>query len=90
MEAREPPQRLDRAFETTRLYAEAVRNVAREMNVAFTDAWTALWRASGEDERSLNRYLSDGLHLNAEGYRVWMLFPNRKSRLGLIAAAGHI
>ncbi|RDB24244.1 Isoamyl acetate-hydrolyzing esterase 1 [Hypsizygus marmoreus] len=70
LESRNPPKSLDRTFETTRAYAEAVRDVAQEKQVGFTDAWTVLWKAAGEDERSLARFLNDGLHLNGEGYRV--------------------
>jgi len=32
--------------------------------------WTALWEAAGQDEGSLDKYLRDGLHLNAEGYTI--------------------
>ncbi|KAG6831291.1 hypothetical protein H0H92_011498 [Tricholoma furcatifolium] len=70
LESREEPRSLDREFGTTRQYAEAVKNVAREKNVAFTDVWTALWEAADKDEQSLSKFLYDGLHLNAEGYQV--------------------
>jgi len=61
---------LDREFETTRAYANAVKEVAHAKQVAFVDIWTELWQAAGENERALSKYLTDGLHLNKEGYRV--------------------
>jgi lysophospholipase L1-like esterase len=71
--SREVPRLLDRDFETTRKYAEAVEQVAREKKVGFTDVWNVLWEASGENERALSKYLYDGLHLNKEGYKVWAI-----------------
>ncbi|KAF8810141.1 SGNH hydrolase [Phlegmacium glaucopus] len=70
LESRQPPQALDRDFEVTRAYAEGVRQVAQSENVALVDVWSALWEAAGEDEKSLKFFLRDGLHLNAEGYRI--------------------
>ncbi|KAJ3508749.1 hypothetical protein NLJ89_g5584 [Agrocybe chaxingu] len=70
LESRNPPLKLDREFETTRSYAQAVRDVASEKGVAFVDVWNLLWEASGQNEQELSRFLSDGLHLNAEGYRI--------------------
>lgn len=68
--SRDPPQLLDRRFETTKQYAEAVGNVAQEKQVAFTDVWTVLYEAAGKDEKSLSKFLYDGLHLNKAGYEV--------------------
>ncbi|KAI6036077.1 SGNH hydrolase-type esterase domain-containing protein [Pisolithus microcarpus] len=34
------------------------------------DVWTAMWDASGQDERALEEFLYDGLHLNEAGYEV--------------------
>lgn len=70
LESRQPPLALDREFEVTKAYAEGVREVALSENVALVDVWTALWEAAGKDETSLAKFLRDGLHLNAEGYRV--------------------
>ncbi|KAG6845178.1 hypothetical protein H0H87_012735 [Tephrocybe sp. NHM501043] len=70
LESREPARLLDRDFETTRKYADAVKGVAQEKGVAVTDVWTALWEAAGKVEPSLSRFMYDGLHLNAEGYEV--------------------
>uniref|UniRef100_A0A0W0F936 SGNH hydrolase-type esterase domain-containing protein n=1 Tax=Moniliophthora roreri TaxID=221103 RepID=A0A0W0F936_MONRR len=69
-ESRSPPRELDRLFDTTKEYAEAVKDVAREEEVAVVDIWSALWDASGHEQAQLSRYLNDGLHLNAAGYAV--------------------
>lgn len=61
---------LDRIFETTEEYAEAVKDVAREEEVGVVDAWTLLWEAAGKVEKNLDRYLCDGLHLTRDGYQV--------------------
>lgn len=61
---------LDRDFEVTRAYADAVREAAREENVALVDVWTRFWEAAGKQERGLERVLWDGLHPNPEGYSV--------------------
>jgi isoamyl acetate esterase len=70
LESRQPPLTLDRDFEVTKAYAESVRKVAQSEDVALVDVWSALWEAGGKDEISLTKFLNDGLHLNAEGYRV--------------------
>ena len=68
--ARDPPLALDRHFEVTKAYARAVKEVAEAENVGFVDIWTALWDAAGHEEKSLGKYLRDGLHLNEQGYEV--------------------
>ncbi|KAL0580246.1 isoamyl acetate-hydrolyzing esterase [Marasmius crinis-equi] len=70
LESRTPPQELDRLFETTKRYAEAVKDAASEEEVAVVDIWSAFWDGSGHDERNLSKFLTDGLHLNKEGYTV--------------------
>jgi len=70
LESRVPPFALDRDFEVTKAYAESVREVSRSEDVALVDVWSAVWEAAGEDEKSLSKFLRDGLHLNAEGYRI--------------------
>jgi isoamyl acetate esterase len=70
LESREPPQALDRLFDTTKEYAEVVKRVAQEKGVGVVDAWTALWEGAGKDEHALKKYLSDGLHLSEDGYEV--------------------
>lgn len=70
LQSRNPPLALDRLFETTESYARAVQEIGDEENVAVVDAWTLLWDATGKDEASLDRYLTDGLHLSGAGYEV--------------------
>jgi len=70
LESRDPPKLLDRNFETTRAYAQAVKDVALEKEVGFTDVWGILWQAAGKREEALSAYLYDGLHLNLAGYKV--------------------
>ncbi|KAF9009422.1 SGNH hydrolase-type esterase domain-containing protein [Cyathus striatus] len=70
LENRNPPLKLDRLFDTTKEYAEAVKNVAEEAKVGLVDVWSALWEAVGKDEKSLSKVLTDGLHLNADGYGI--------------------
>ncbi|KAF8638911.1 hypothetical protein AX17_001962 [Amanita inopinata Kibby_2008] len=67
---RNPPQALDRTFETTREYAKAVKRVAATENVAVVDLWTAMFEAAGENERNLSKFLIDGLHPNEAGYKL--------------------
>ena len=73
---------LDRTIERTRSFARAVREVVDELKVkekkgaialvevhdAIEDA--ALADMNGDREKGLERYLSDGLHLTGDGYRV--------------------
>lgn len=59
-----------RVFAETKLYAEAVREVGAEVGVPVADVWTEIWEAAGRDERACERFLQDGLHLNAAGYEV--------------------
>ncbi|KAF5391475.1 hypothetical protein D9757_001940 [Collybiopsis confluens] len=70
LEGRSPPLQLDRDFETTRRYAEIVKDVALEKKVGIVDIWTRIWDAAGRDEGALNKYLGDGLHLNGAGYEL--------------------
>jgi len=68
--ARDPPQQLDREFDVTRQYAEAVKGVGAEKGVPVLDVWTLLYEAAGRDERKLDKFMDDGLHLNAVGYEL--------------------
>ncbi|EIN07809.1 SGNH hydrolase [Punctularia strigosozonata HHB-11173 SS5] len=65
-----PPQPLDRDFEVTKAYAQAVRDVGAALSVPVADVWTPVWKAAGESEEALKAYLIDGLHLNADGYDI--------------------
>ncbi|KAJ7273555.1 GDSL Lipase/Acylhydrolase [Mycena haematopus] len=67
---RNPSLALDRLFDTTKEYAEGVREAAAGSNVAVADIWMAMWKAAGENEQALSRYLSDGLHLTRDGYAI--------------------
>jgi len=70
LQAKEPPKLLDRTFETTRKYAEAVEGVGEKESIPVVDIWNALYDAAGRDERALCRFLWDGLHLNSAGYEI--------------------
>ncbi|KAI0648236.1 SGNH hydrolase [Trametes meyenii] len=68
--AKSPPRELDREFETTRRYAEAVGEVGREEGVPVVDLWGALYEAAGREEEKLEGFLTDGLHVNERGYAI--------------------
>lgn len=70
LESRNPPLALDRLFDTTRTYAEAVQEVGDEQGVTTVDVWTLIWEAANRDEAALDQFLVDGLHLNGAGYQV--------------------
>ncbi|KAG2147129.1 SGNH hydrolase-type esterase domain-containing protein [Suillus cothurnatus] len=59
-----------RAFETTRSYAGAVREVGEKENVPVADVWTKIFDAAGRSEEACEKYLSDGLHLTSDGYNI--------------------
>lgn len=59
-----------RIFAETKTYAEAVKEVGAQVGVPVADVWTNIWEAAGRDERACERFLHDGLHLNAAGYEV--------------------
>ena len=67
---RTPPRPLDRSFEVTAKYAEAVREVGKKENVPVIDVYTKLWEGCGKVEENLVKYLYDGLHVNADAYDV--------------------
>jgi lysophospholipase L1-like esterase len=67
---RNPPLKLDREFEVTRQYAQAVEQVAREEGLPFVDVWNKIWDAAKHDEAEVRKFLTDGLHLNEAGYAV--------------------
>ncbi|KAF5365627.1 hypothetical protein D9758_003284 [Tetrapyrgos nigripes] len=70
LRSRTPPLELDRLFETTHQYAEAVKDVGREEEVPVVDIWTKMWEAAGKQEDNLSKFLDDGLHLNKAGYQA--------------------
>ncbi|KZS98929.1 SGNH hydrolase, partial [Sistotremastrum niveocremeum HHB9708] len=68
--ARNPPQKLDREFNNTKAYADAVKEVAAAEGTVLVDIWEAVYDKAGRDEKALNKYLSDGLHFTPEGYAI--------------------
>ena len=58
---------LNRTWEYSRDYAQAVRDVAKERGIVVADLWTKLMDF-GTDH--LHEYLLDGLHLNSNGNKV--------------------
>ncbi|KAI0086606.1 SGNH hydrolase-type esterase domain-containing protein [Irpex rosettiformis] len=60
----------DRTVERTKTYADAVKEVAKKEGVAVVDVFELLWSAAGEREKALERFLTDGLHLKVEGYKL--------------------
>ncbi|KAG6332071.1 hypothetical protein ID866_7017 [Astraeus odoratus] len=63
-------QRPDRVFEITKTYAEAAKEIGANLCLPVADVWTAMWEGSGRNEKSLSKYLYDGLHLSETGYDV--------------------
>ncbi|KAI9252423.1 SGNH hydrolase [Phascolomyces articulosus] len=58
---------LNRTWEYSRDYAQAVRDVAQERGVILADLWTKLMDVGMDN---LHEYLLDGLHLNANGNKL--------------------
>ncbi|KAL4068069.1 SGNH hydrolase-type esterase domain-containing protein [Scleroderma yunnanense] len=63
-------QRPERNFDMTKSYAEAAKTTGAALRLPVADVWTEIWEASGKDEKALEKYLCDGLHLNAAGYEI--------------------
>lgn len=72
--SRVPPLALDREFDITKAYADAVKDVGQSEGVLVLDVWTAIFEAAGRDEKQLENFLEDGLHLNAAGYTASELY----------------
>jgi len=68
--AKQPPEKMNRDSNVTKEYAEKVVEVAKKKGVAVADVHTAIWDAAGRHEEGLQKYLSDGLHLTDDGYKV--------------------
>ncbi|KAI9248756.1 SGNH hydrolase-type esterase domain-containing protein [Sporodiniella umbellata] len=66
-EAGEP---LNRKNDYVQMYAKAIKKIGEEMNVCVVDIWSGVMDASETSGLLLSHYLSDGLHLNANGYEV--------------------
>ncbi|EKM55905.1 uncharacterized protein PHACADRAFT_174060 [Phanerochaete carnosa HHB-10118-sp] len=65
-----PRNTLDRNLAGSRTYAEAVKQVAAQESVVVLDIWNLIWEAAGKKEENLTQFLSDGLHLGKEGYKI--------------------
>ena len=70
-----PILRRERNNESTRAYKECVERVGEETGVGVLDVWGAFWEKAGESEEGLEPFLSDGLHLTGEGYKVSFFTP---------------
>ncbi|SCZ97382.1 BZ3500_MvSof-1268-A1-R1_Chr4-2g07177 [Microbotryum saponariae] len=68
--SRIPARVPDRDTERTRLFAVAVLEVGQEAGVPVVDTWTAITQRAAQTPEGLSKFLSDGLHLTAEGYGV--------------------
>ncbi|KZV99078.1 SGNH hydrolase [Exidia glandulosa HHB12029] len=68
--SRNPPLAPDRTWDNTKAYADAVKEVGKELSVPVADAWTAIWDAAGHKAENLKQFLPDGLHLNAASYSL--------------------
>lgn len=67
--------------ETTRIYADAAQNVARELKVPFVDLWTAFQEYGGWTKEELltgtpdlSELLTDGIHYTPRAYEVFYDF----------------
>lgn len=79
-----PKDYSDRQFDLTKQYAEAAKEVGEAEKVPVVDAWTLLWEACGQDEHNLPKFLTDGLHLNAEAYKVREIVPVNHGSLSFV------
>lgn len=67
--------RPDRTIERTAEFAQAVRDVAAQLNLPLVDVHQAFEEVAettggGDRAKGLHPLLSDGLHLTASGYKV--------------------
>ncbi|KAF9507774.1 hypothetical protein BS47DRAFT_277948 [Hydnum rufescens UP504] len=60
----------ERSNERTKAYGVALRQLGEELEVPVFDVWTAISDRAGDKEDGLVPFLSDGLHLTAEGYKI--------------------
>jgi isoamyl acetate esterase len=61
---------MDRSWEHSKSYADAVLELGKELNLPVLNAWDVIWKAAGAQTEGLVMFLSDGLHLTKEGYEV--------------------
>lgn len=60
----------DRKLENTQKYAEVVKRVGKELGIPVVDSFTGIMNAAGNDVTKIVDFTTDGLHLNAPGYKV--------------------
>jgi lysophospholipase L1-like esterase len=68
----EQGERLNRTNTAARAYAECIMEVGRETSVPVADIWSRLMDKVDVEHRDLSEYLLDGLHLNGNGYQVYL------------------
>ncbi|KAI0702340.1 SGNH hydrolase-type esterase domain-containing protein [Cytidiella melzeri] len=66
----EPRETSDRTVERTKTYADAAIEVGKKEGVPALNLFGLFWDAAGGEEKNLDKFLSDGLHLTAEGYKL--------------------
>ncbi|KAI8983563.1 SGNH hydrolase-type esterase domain-containing protein [Pilobolus umbonatus] len=62
--------KLNRTNESARMYSEAVNAVGKEKGVVVIDIWSHLMEKVNKENYGLSDFLSDGLHLTKQGYKV--------------------
>ncbi|KAI0340206.1 SGNH hydrolase [Trametopsis cervina] len=65
-----PRDTSDRTVENTRSYADAVIAVGQKEDVPVLDLYSIIWNAAGGEEKKLEAFLTDGLHLNEKSYKL--------------------
>ena len=74
--SRDPSSQMDRTPENTARYAQAVRGVGEKAKIPVVDVHSEILNAAGGKLEALRKYLSDGLHLTEEGYKVCIISEN--------------
>lgn len=68
--SRSPPLKLDRSFEHTRAYGEAIKELGKARQIPVLDVFRHIWEDAGKSEDKMMEYFTDGLHLNRRGYEI--------------------
>ncbi|KAF8325441.1 SGNH hydrolase-type esterase domain-containing protein [Cantharellus anzutake] len=63
-------QGLNRTPEHTKRYVDGVKLVGEELNLPVVDVWSLFWEKASEKQEGLVPFLSDGLHLTKDGYKM--------------------
>lgn len=66
----EQGDKLNRTNKAARAYADCIMEIGRETNIPVADIWTEIMDKVDQHNRQLSDFLLDGLHLNANGYKV--------------------